>query len=140
MGISRALNHAMVFSSLRIHSQVLSPESISERLATNASAAHRFGDLMSPGNPRSQRFAENLWTLDLDDRESIPETLQLLRQTLERFGESLLSLGDSCTFDFFVSCHLVANDGFILDADFMSDLANKKIDLVCDIYFASSED
>ena len=62
---------------LRVASKAMTVDDLTDLMKRAPSTAHSMGDLMSPQNPKSRKFEENLWFLDSGLSQAEPLTKHL---------------------------------------------------------------
>ena len=124
-------------ATLRIHSMALRPEEISAILKSRPSQSFAKGEKMSPRNPLSAIFEENLWMLESELEASQPLEIHILwlADFIEQRLTAVKGLMRTCEIDIFCK-YSSANGqgGFILEAEVMKRLASIPIDIIFDIY------
>lgn len=123
--------------SLRIASQVRSPEDIVTLLKIEPTVVHRIGEKMSMRNPSSTTRQENLVLIEftsIRDTDFSEELLGVIRSLSEKRLE-LTTLKRDCDIEIF--CGLFSDNGqggFTLSSDNMAALHSLGIDVVFDFY------
>jgi hypothetical protein len=123
-------------ATLRIHSITLSSDEISAILRTQPTQSFSKGERMSPRNPSSAIFEENLWLLESGEDSSMPLDIHILRLVdfIEHRLPAIKQLMSDCEIDIFCG-YFSANGqgGLTLTADVMRSLGAIPIDLIVDI-------
>ena len=117
---------------------------LSTLLGTPPSSQSRQGDLVSPRNPRSQRFQENIWLLEsgLSDELDLADHIAHLLAVLDAAGshyEEVLRIADSIA----IRCLFSSDTGqgsVTLDEQMLGRLSERKITLSIDLFPPSAEE
>ena len=124
-------------ASLRISSNIISVEEITNIIGLSPTRFHIKGELMSKRNPKSQKHGSNLWILDsgLPDSNDIEKHLNKLGSLIESKLSELQSLEDKCEID--ISCGTTFKSGqntLLLSSEILKKISLLPLDLVFDVY------
>lgn len=120
---------------LRVQSEVLLPEEISQILQISSTKSHCKGEKMSSKNPLSENYEANLWLLEFEEKDSFDELFVEVSNFLAKNQDSLLTLSERCNIDLFCGYSpKESQDSFFLNHETLRKIANIPIDIIFDVY------
>jgi hypothetical protein len=124
-------------ASLRITSETLNCDAITEALKTQPSFAANKGDPVSRHSPRSGVRDLSTWVLEsgAGTGDSLEAHLAALLPFLEEHSSQLDQLRSECTLE--ISCGFSSGNGqggFVIENDALAKVAQAGLDLVLDLY------
>jgi hypothetical protein len=120
---------------LRIHSKKITVQEITAFLEAQPTRTFEKGQLMSPRNPQSVSFEENLWLLEIEEGATLEEQLQKITDFIEQKLPRFQQLETSCEVDIFCGYFLENEQGgFVIESQIIKKLAVLPVNIIFDIY------
>ncbi len=127
-----------ISTSIRISSSKLTASDITKLLGKKSSRCYKEGELMSPRNPNSKKYEQNLWIYEVDteqtdDLKSNFDALNVFIKSNEKHFKELLV---DCQMDVFCGISYKGEQGGImLSTETLKTLSSIPIEIVFDLYF-----
>ena len=127
-------------ASLRIFSEKLDSSEITEILDRAPTRYTKKGELMSPRNPKSQRYDHNLWLLEsnLEDSTIYDEHINYLLSFVEAKKKEITILKEKCVIDIVCALSIDGTQAsFDLNPEIINRLSAAQLGIVFDLYVNS---
>lgn len=123
---------------LRIQSETLLLEEISQILQMSPTISHSKGERMSSRNPSSAVYEEDLWLLEFAEKGSFDELFVEVGNFFERSQNSLLILAEKCSIDLFCGYFpKESQDSFFIEHATLQKITSVPVDIIFDVYAPS---
>lgn len=120
---------------LRIQSEVLLTEEISQVLQMSPTKSYSKGERMSSRNPLSAVYEGNLWLLEFEEKDSLDELFVEVGDFIQKNQNSLLTLAEKCSLDLFCGYSpKESQDSFFLDHKTLWKISGVPVDIIFDVY------
>lgn len=120
---------------LRIQSAQLSNQEITRRLKSVPTKIHEKGERMSPNNPLSASYNENLWLMEFEEGKSFDDLFVSAGKFFDENRATLLDLAETCEFDLFCGYFPgKPQGGFCIEKDALQKIARVPVDIIFDVY------
>lgn len=126
-----------VLASLRICSDNVTLEQISQQLRAQPSQSHKLGDPVNRRRPLGLHFKRHVWILDssIASKEPVKEHLNELMLFIEDRAQEVLQLLPNCDFDIVCAYAPSGEQGsFVMPASLVKRLGAFPVNLVVDVY------